>query len=128
MKKKNTGGMLMTVLMYIFLYAPIIIMIVFSFNDSKSRTIWAGFTLRWYQELFRDDLIMSSLQTTIAVSVLASLISGLVQTVIIPSTTMIIISALMIHPIPILCTASSGFSKLLACCTNTATFASWKVP
>ena len=80
MKKKNTGGMLMTVLMYIFLYAPIIIMIVFSFNDSKSRTIWAGFTLRWYQELFRDDLIMSSLQTTIAVSVLASLISAVVGT------------------------------------------------
>ena len=70
----------MTVLMYIFLYAPIIIMIVFSFNDSKSRTIWAGFTLRWYQELFRDDLIMSSLQTTIAVSVLASLISAVVGT------------------------------------------------
>lgn len=80
MKKKNTGGMLMTVLMYIFLYAPIIIMIVFSFNDSKSRTIWAGFTLRWYQELFRDDLIMSSLQTTIAVSVLAALISAIVGT------------------------------------------------
>lgn len=80
MKKKNTGGMLLTVLMYLFLYAPIVIMIVFSFNNSKSRTVWAGFTLRWYQELFRDDLIMSSLETTIAVSVLAALISAVVGT------------------------------------------------
>jgi spermidine/putrescine transport system permease protein len=79
-KKKNTGGMLLTVLMYLFLYAPIVIMIVFSFNNSKSRTVWAGFTLRWYQELFRDDLIMSSLETTIAVSVLAALISAVVGT------------------------------------------------
>lgn len=80
MKKKNTGGLFLTVLMYIFLYAPIIIMIVFSFNDSKSRTVWAGFTLRWYQELFKDDLIMSSLETTIEISVLAALISAIVGT------------------------------------------------
>ena len=80
MKKKNTGGIFLPVLLYIFLYAPIIIMIVFSFNDSKSRTIWAGFTLRWYQELFKDDLIISSLETTIEVSVLAALISAIVGT------------------------------------------------
>ena len=80
MKKKNTGGMALTVLLYIFLYAPIILMIVFSFNDSKSRTVWAGFTLRWYRELFLDDLIMSSLRTTIEVSVLASLISAVAGT------------------------------------------------
>ena len=72
--------MLLTVLMYLFLYAPIVIMIVFSFNNSKSRTVWAGFTLRWYRELFLDDLIMSSLETTIAVSVLAALISAVVGT------------------------------------------------
>lgn len=80
MKKKNTGGMLFTILIYIFLYAPIILMIIFSFNNSKSRTIWAGFTFRWYRELFRDDLIMSSLQTTIEVSILAALISAVVGT------------------------------------------------
>lgn len=72
--------MALTVLLYIFLYAPIILMIVFSFNDSKSRTVWAGFTLRWYRELFRDDLIMSSLRTTIEISVLASLISAVAGT------------------------------------------------
>lgn len=72
--------MLFTTLLYIFLYAPIILMIIFSFNDSKSRTVWAGFTFRWYRELFRDDLIMSSLKTTIEISVLAALISAIVGT------------------------------------------------
>lgn len=80
MKKKNAVGMLFTILIYIFLYAPIILMIVFSFNDSKSRTVWAGFTFRWYRELFRDNLIMSSLQTTIVISILAALISAVVGT------------------------------------------------
>ena len=51
-------------LVFLFLYAPIFVLIVFSFNNSKSRTVWQGFTLKWYAELFRDSQIMNSLYTT----------------------------------------------------------------
>lgn len=80
MKRKNTGGNILTALTFIFLYAPIIVLIVFSFNSSKSRTIWSGFTLDWYRELFRDSLIMSSLETTLLVSVLAALAAAVIGT------------------------------------------------
>ena len=45
-------------LVFLFLYAPIFVLIVFSFNDSKSRTVWNGFTLNWYVELFQDSQII----------------------------------------------------------------------
>jgi len=62
-------------LVFLFLYAPIFVLIVFSFNDSKSRTVWQGFTFRWYEELFRDSAIMSALSTTLLVSLIATLIA-----------------------------------------------------
>lgn len=80
MKRRNTGGKIFTALTYVFLYAPIIVLIIFSFNSTKSRTIWSGFTLDWYRELFNDRLIISSLQTTLTVSVIASLIAAVIGT------------------------------------------------
>ncbi len=79
-KKKNRGGSVLTILTYIFLYAPIVVLIVFSFNASKSRTVWSGFTLDWYKQLFTDSTIMSSLETTLLVSVLASVIAAIIGT------------------------------------------------
>ena len=67
-------------LVFIFLYAPVVVLIVFSFNSSKSRANWAGFTLKWYLDLFRDKQIMSSLYYTIAVALLASLIATFMGT------------------------------------------------
>lgn len=67
-------------IIFIFLYAPVLILIVYSFNDSKSRGHWAGFTLKWYQELFRDKQIMSSLYYTLAIALLASLIATVTGT------------------------------------------------
>ena len=64
-----------------FLYAPIILLILYSFNDSKSRANWGGFTLRWYKELFTDKTIMSALGTTLSVGLLAALISTVLGTV-----------------------------------------------
>ena len=64
-----------------FLYAPIVLLILYSFNDSKSRATWGGFTLRWYQELFTDKAIMSALGTTLSIGLLAALISTLLGTV-----------------------------------------------
>ncbi|NLI60665.1 MAG: ABC transporter permease [Clostridiales bacterium] len=62
-------------LIFLFLYAPILILMVFSFNDSKSRGNWGGFTLRWYAELFRDREIMSALYYTIVIAILSALIA-----------------------------------------------------
>ena len=57
-----------------FLYAPIVLLILYSFNDSKSRANWGGFTLRWYKELFSDAAIMSALSTTLSIGLLATLL------------------------------------------------------
>ena len=80
MKKRYAGGRIFTALTYVFLYAPIVVLIVFSFNSTKSHTIWSGFTLDWYKQLFNDSLIMSSLETTLTVSVIASVIAAVIGT------------------------------------------------
>ena len=58
-----------------FLYAPIVLLILYSFNDSKSRANWGGFTLRWYRELFSDSAILSALGTTLSIGLLAAALS-----------------------------------------------------
>lgn len=62
-------------LIMLFLYAPIVLLVLYSFNDSRSRASWGGFTLRWYAELFQDETIMSSLGTTLSIGLLAAAIS-----------------------------------------------------
>lgn len=47
------------IIIFLFLYLPIVVLIVLSFNDSKSRVQWGGFTLRWYQEVFKSRTIMN---------------------------------------------------------------------
>lgn len=79
-KRKSPLGRLLMVLVFIFLYAPIIVLIVFSFNSTKSRTVWSGFTLKWYAELFHDTTILNSLYTTLGVSILAAVIATIVGT------------------------------------------------
>lgn len=67
-------------LLYLFLYAPIIVLIVFSFNNSKSRGKWDGFTLKWYAELFKDSQIMEALYYTVLVALLSSAIATVIGT------------------------------------------------
>ncbi len=67
-------------LLYLFLYAPIIVLMVYSFNNSKSRGNWDGFTLKWYVELFKDRQIMEALYYTVLVAFLASMISTIIGT------------------------------------------------
>lgn len=69
-----------TTLIFIFLYAPIVVMVVFSFNNSRSRTVWMGFTTKWYVELFRDKEILNSLYLTLVVALLASTIATVIGT------------------------------------------------
>ena len=58
------------VLILIFLYAPIVTMMVLSFNQSKSRNQWGGFTLQWYAQMFDSRAIMSALSTTLLICLL----------------------------------------------------------
>ena len=76
MRKTNrTGSRFLIGLMFLFLYLPIILLIVFSFNAGDSSAVWRGFSLSWYRELFQNRLIMESLYMTLLVSLLATVIS-----------------------------------------------------
>ena len=72
MKIRNNGfgSRLLMALTFLFLYAPIIILIVFSFNAGNSSSVWKGFSLHWYGELFHYRLIMRSVFITLMVSLL----------------------------------------------------------
>lgn len=67
-------------LIILFLYAPIMVLMVLSFNDSRSRATWGGFTFRWYIELFRDRDILLALYNTIVVALLSSIIATIIGT------------------------------------------------
>lgn len=62
------------------LYAPIAVLIIFSFNDSKSRNTWTGFTLRWYEELFHDRVIIQSFIVMLVVAIVSSVIATVLGT------------------------------------------------
>lgn len=68
-------------LMLLFLYLPIVVLIVFSFNDSKLRGNWAGFTLHWYADLLSDPVILQSFYYTIIVAVIATVFSTILGTI-----------------------------------------------
>ena len=67
-------------LVLIFLYMPIIVLIIFSFNTTKSRSVMSGFTLEWYAKLFRNELIMTSLRNTVIIAVIASISATILGT------------------------------------------------
>ena len=67
-------------LILVFLYVPIIVLIVQSFNAGKSRAKWEGFSFRWYVELFRDERILNALYVTLSIAVLAMVISTILGT------------------------------------------------
>ena len=68
------------VLVFLFLYAPIFLLIIFSFNAGNSNTVWKGFSLDWYAKLFQDRLIIQSVYTTLLVSLLATVIATVADT------------------------------------------------
>lgn len=68
------------ILIFIFLYTPIVTLMVFSFNDSKSMGKWSGFTLRWYSQLFQNARIMEALKYTIIIAVISSIVATIIGT------------------------------------------------
>ena len=67
-------------LILIFLYLPIIVLIVQSFNAGKSRAKWEGFSFRWYTELFQDTRIMNALTVTVTIALLAMVVATILGT------------------------------------------------
>ncbi len=80
MMKKKLYSRLYVGLVLAFLYLPILVLIAFSFNESKSRSNWTGFSLRWYVELFQNELIINSLINTVIVAVISSILATILGT------------------------------------------------
>ncbi len=80
-KKKRIGSSIFMGLMMVFLYAPILYTIIFSFNAGKSLTKFTGFSLKWYEKMFANKTMMESLFYTIACAVIATIVSTIVGTV-----------------------------------------------
>lgn len=79
-KKTSLGGKLYTALVFIFLYAPIAVLIIFSFNSGKSTAVFEGFSLRWYEELFRDAATLTAFKNSMIIAVVSSVISTVMGT------------------------------------------------
>lgn len=69
-----------TFLIFFFLYAPIIVLIVFSFNESKSRGAFTGFTLKWYEDLFSNTEVMKALYNTMVIAVASTVAATILGT------------------------------------------------
>lgn len=78
--RKFTFSKIYTSIIFLFLYIPIGVLIVNSFNASKSRTVWTGFTLDWYAKLFHNETIMTSLLNTLVVALIASVVATILGT------------------------------------------------
>lgn len=76
------GSKIYTALIFLFLYAPIIVLIVFSFNDTEtgSRTVWSGFSLKWYAKLFQDRYILEALRNTLIIAVVSAICATVIGT------------------------------------------------
>lgn len=59
-------------LVYLVLYAPMVVMVIFSFNSARSTTVFSGFSLRWYENLFNDNSLLSVLGNTLVISIAAA--------------------------------------------------------
>ena len=77
---KKTLGNIYVLIILLFLYMPILTLIVLSFNDAKSMSVWTGFSLHWYQELFQSRLMMGAVVNTFSIAILAALIATVIGT------------------------------------------------
>ena len=76
----KTVGRVYTALIFAFLYAPLIIMVLFSFNSSNSLSVFTGFSLDWYKELFASDEVLEALTNTLILAAFSSVIATVIGT------------------------------------------------
>jgi spermidine/putrescine transport system permease protein len=76
----KTTSIVYTSLIYLFLYLPIIVIIVFSFNTSKRNIMFEGFTLEWYSKLFQNEALLTAFGNTMIVAVASTLLSSIIGT------------------------------------------------
>lgn len=67
-------------LVYLFLYAPILVLMLYSFNESKTRGKWSGFSLRWYAKLLEDREVLQALSNTLTIAIITTIIATFVGT------------------------------------------------
>ena len=79
-KAKKYAGRLYVGLIGFLLYSPLLILIVCSFNDSKIRTVWGGFTLHWYTDLFQNEEVLLAVRTSLILTTSAALIATVIGT------------------------------------------------
>ena len=70
---KNTMKKIYLILMLFYLYAPIMVLVVLSFNEARSRVVWGGFSLKWYKDLFTNQAVLSALRTTLVIAFVSAL-------------------------------------------------------
>ena len=80
-KKHSVASKIILILTMLFFYLPILYIIVFSFNDSRSLTKFGGFSLRWYEKMFADSTMMEAVLYTVVIAILATVVSTIVGTV-----------------------------------------------
>lgn len=81
MKKKNPWSKIYALIVYVFLYLPIIVLIVYSFNDSKLNSIWMGFTTKWYLKLLTDTEILKAMQNTLLIAFVSTAFAIIIGTI-----------------------------------------------
>lgn len=81
MKKKNIGSLIYAVLVYIFLYLPIAVLIIFSFNSSKLNSVWTGFTFKWYKSLFHNVAILEAMKNTLLIGFVSTVVAVIIGTI-----------------------------------------------
>jgi spermidine/putrescine transport system permease protein len=79
-KISDRALLLFAAMVYVFLYAPIVVVVFFSFNSAKSTQNWAGFSTRWYGELLRDETVLDAFYNSLLVGVTATAISTVIGT------------------------------------------------
>ena len=80
-KKTSVGSKIILTLTMLFFYLPILYIIIFSFNDSRSLTKFSGFSLRWYEKMFADSTMMEAVLYTVIIAVIATVIATVVGTI-----------------------------------------------
>ena len=78
--KMKPAARIYTGLIFLFLFAPILILLVFSFNEAKSLSVFSEFSLKWYRELLRDSETLTALKNTLVLAIAASVISTIMGT------------------------------------------------